>query len=254
LSGWLSSRQLASTWERFGCFFETQKRLGVMFKEKKKTSQSEIIKTYSASGTEGVRELLGRFPGAKQTFLKAIERMREESSDVSELEDLVTELYGVPKEYLESNPDTNTYGTPAEIAIENDISQAHVYIVARHESIRPELYIRVPGGRGKGTSLFHRESFKAAVESYSACQASKHRESYDASIELTSKDVAQMLPEDILGDLNAVSGLVKLFGIESQGSYRPVSQQRGRGSCLYSRKQIEIVIRYINQCRESLAE
>jgi hypothetical protein len=219
---------------------------------KRRTSQKEIITTFtSGEGVEGVRKLLNRFPGAKLTFQKAISVIRERGRDVTKLEELYTNLYGAPREYVETYDDT-TLGTAQQIASQLRIALNEIYLAAKKQNVQPEAYLRTVGEKGKGTALYNRDQFAEEYELYLRNKKAQFLESYDPEALVTSDDVFAMFdPRWELQKLH-VSALVLMAGVKFVGKYRPPGVKVGAGKKLYPRDQMEAAVAGLRSMRDEV--
>ncbi len=226
-----------------------------MTKQRKRTSQTEFVAAYKTNGVEGVRALLEQFPGAKQTFRKVIDRMRDEfNKPTKDLEALWVEKYGLAREYVDANPDPKLYGTAEEVAKELGIPQGLVYVACRGRC-EPAFYIRTKSGKGKGMALYEIQDVEEALKAHQSAQAEKYLTEYDPESEVTTKDVVSMLPPEWGWEYLQASQMINLMGVQPSGKkYRPADQKKGPGSTLYCRKQIQIAIDGVAQARTKVAE
>lgn len=72
-------------------------------------------------------------------------------------------------------------------------------------------------------------------------------DSYDPSVNVTTKDILEMMPESWGVTQPMVSVFTRLFGLTEVGKFR--AGQRGKGASLYERAQVESAIAAINALR-----
>lgn len=218
-----------------------------MTNQRKRTSQKEILSTFKKDGVEGVRVLLDRFPGAKQTFRKVVDQMQDEPS----LIDLWVEKYGFDREYVEANPDPALYATAEETANELGVPLGLIYIACR-DRCTPAFYVRSPSGKGKGKALYEIQYVEEALKEHQAAQGEKYLAEYNVDTEVTTKDVVDMIPSEWGWEYLQASQMISLMGVLPSGKkYRP-EDKKGPGATLYSREQVQIAIDGFAQARDKV--
>lgn len=220
-----------------------------MAKEKKRTSQKEMLEAYAKEGVEGLRDIVSRFPNSKLTFNKVIEHLGELGKDTTELESLRDATWGAAREYV-SEYDNEVLGSTEEISSGTNYTQAQLYVLIRKYGLEPVKYYKQEGVRGKGTSLYDRQEVLSMLEKHESEQAEKYLESYDTNTLCTSEEIAAMFPDE--WDAKAyVSPFLKLFNIDSEGEFRQPGS-RGSGRKLYRREAVERAVACLTRCRSEV--
>jgi len=208
---------------------------------RKRLSQNMMMDLFTSGGVNALDVVLGKFPNAKPTFRKFIDSLKGLNKDTAALEAVFRKRYGSKKNFVQEY-DSVALGKPEEIALDNEINQGQVYIVAREQGVEPIAFLRADGGRGRGAALYDREAMRLAVQAHFDAKRDAFRESYDPSVEVTTADVNR-IAKDMLGlDSFLVYPLIRTFNLPIVGRLR-ASGGRGRGTSLFRR---DDVIRLLN--------
>lgn len=194
-----------------------------------------LTKVFNRSGADGVKSIMRLKPKSGATLQRTIDSLRDAGKDVTELEAYFEANHRkVDKEYVEIY-DKEIHGSKNEIADKvADYDGAQTYQAIRQADVQPVLFYRLPGARGKGTSIFVITDVIAAIDQHRTEKAAKYLPEKPDNM-VTPADALEMFPED--WSVTSAGDFLKLFGVKEQFKFR-LPGSKGKGASLYLRTHV----------------